>query len=114
VRPLRSPSCDVLIRAPGQTPEPPRKRENLRIAGALSRAAGQDCQPGVWVMCDAPRDLERKAEQRWAAKFAQSVRTMTPEKPQPESSPRSPRRPAKAKGKSRRTEPATSPPRAFP
>jgi hypothetical protein len=29
----------VLIRAPGQTPEPTRKRENLWTAGALSRAA---------------------------------------------------------------------------
>jgi hypothetical protein len=33
-------------------------------------------------MCDAPRDLERKVEQRWAAKFTRPVRTATPEKPQ--------------------------------
>ena len=36
-------------------------------------------------MCDVPRDLQRKFEQRWAARFAQSAPAGAPEKHQPES-----------------------------
>lgn len=35
-------------------------------------------------MCDVPRDLQRKFEQRWAARFAPRAPTGAPEKHQPE------------------------------
>jgi hypothetical protein len=31
-----------------------------------------------WVMCDIPLDLQRKFEERWAARFVRPVPPMTP------------------------------------
>jgi hypothetical protein len=59
-------------------------------------------------MCDIPLDLERKFEQRWAARFARPVDAARREKHQLEKQALA--APAKAKRKTCRVEPAESRP----
>jgi hypothetical protein len=51
-------------------------------------------------MCDIPLELQRKFEQRWAARFSRSAPTAAPQRLRPAS--QQPATPAKAKEKRRR------------
>lgn len=57
-------------------------------------------------MCDVPRDLQRKFEQRWAARFAPPARAGAPEKRQPARQAEPPAAPDRAKEKNRQIEAA--------
>jgi hypothetical protein len=57
-------------------------------------------------MCDVPRDIQRKFEQRWAARFARPVEARRPEKHQPGKQGQPLAAPLKAQRKTRRVEPA--------
>jgi hypothetical protein len=41
-------------------------------------APGQDREPGVRVMSNIPLDIQRRCEQRWAARFARRVPPSAP------------------------------------
>jgi hypothetical protein len=41
-------------------------------------AQGQDSEPGVRVMSNIPLDIQRRCEQRWAARFARRVPPSAP------------------------------------
>jgi hypothetical protein len=43
-------------------------------------APGQDLEPRRRVMCDIPLDVQRRLEQRWAARFSRSNPPTTPKK----------------------------------
>jgi hypothetical protein len=57
-------------------------------------------------MCDVPRDIQRRFEQRWAARFARPLKTARPEKHQPEKLGQPLAAPLKAQRKARQVEPA--------
>ena len=57
-------------------------------------------------MCDIPLDLQRKFEQRWAARFAQPVPLAPPKKQDLEGQDQQLAAPAKSKRKTRRVEAA--------
>lgn len=65
-------------------------------------------------MCDVPRDLQRKFEQRWAARFARPIGAAKPEKHQSEKPDQPLAAPPRALKKTRRTEPARLRPLATP
>jgi hypothetical protein len=41
---------------------------------------GGDSKPGALVMCDIPLDLQRRFEQRWAARFSRPCPPTAPKK----------------------------------
>ena len=43
-------------------------------------APGQDLEPRRRVMCDIPLDVQRRLEQRWAARFSRPNPPTTPKK----------------------------------
>jgi hypothetical protein len=62
--------------------------------------------PGVSVMSSIPVDLERRFEQRWAARFARPAPAPSSEESEYEKQDQRLGVPAKAKRKTRRAEPA--------
>jgi hypothetical protein len=57
-------------------------------------------------MCDIPLDLQRRLEQRWAARFSRPAEAAKPEKHQPEKPDQPLAGPIETERKARRDEPA--------
>jgi hypothetical protein len=57
-------------------------------------------------MCDVPLDLQRKFEQRWAARFARPVPPVAPKKQELEGQDQQPAASAESKRKNRHFNPA--------
>ena len=66
---------------------------------------GQDREPGVPVMSIIPMDVQRRFEQRWAARFCRPASPAAPQS-QPQQQQQQLSEPAKAKGKTRRVKAA--------
>jgi hypothetical protein len=64
---------------------------------------GGDREPGALVMCTIPLDLERRFEQRWAARFSRPVEPAAHQKHRLETQCQ-PAAPGKRKRKTRRVE----------
>ena len=66
---------------------------------------GGDSKPGTLVMSNIPLDLERRCEQRWAARFCRPTSLAAPQS-QPQQQQQHLSEPAKAKRKTRRVKAA--------